>query len=127
MTLSEFFNRNKLEGQTKEIVITDRIKDENGENFKFIIKPIGSDEFKDIGEKADIKKVSVDTLLVVNNCIYPNFKKKDEMKEAGFSTAVEYVNAVLGAGEVIKLANEIMNFSGFGKKDVEKDVETVKN
>ena len=121
MNLQEFLNKNKVKGLTKEIVLADRFRDENGKLLKFKIKTITRSEYEEI--QAKTKKIDengniyydskFETELIISGTVYPNFKDAESMKEVGAKTAAEYVEEVLLLGESARLLNEISAFSGF--------------
>lgn len=50
-TLQEFLNQNIVEGMTKKIPISERIKDKDGKLFEFEIKSISQKEVKEMRKK----------------------------------------------------------------------------
>lgn len=109
---------------TKEIILGDRFRSENGEDMPFTIRTITGKEYEDIknrtqkfidGEiKADIRKANIE--IVVNACTYPNFKDAETLKAAGCMLPGELVEKALLPGEVAALAGAILNFSGYNTK-----------
>ena len=134
--LQQFLNANPVSGMTKEAVVSDRFKDEEGNILKFTIRAISPSEFEEIRKKALIvkkggKEIEFDTGkfnmdLIVNCTVDPNFKDAESIKALGCVSPDQYVNKVLLAGEVEELANQIREFSGFDK-DLDELVDEAKN
>ena len=135
MNLQEFLNQNIVEGMTKEVVVSDRLKDENGELYKFKIKAMSSKEFDTIRNSCTkIKKSGAIELddnklncqVLLSSVIYPNFKDVESLNKLGCVTPEQYIHKVLLAGEVYTLVKEIQNLSGIDK-DIQELKEEVKN
>lgn len=136
MTLQEFLNKNIVENITKEVVISDRLKNEKtGEYYKFKIKALTCKQYEDIVKKAtniDIKgKVFFDSAafkedIIINFTLNPNFKDAESIKSVGCLKPKEYLNKILLGGEAELLSKEILNLSGYGK-NINEYVEEVKN
>lgn len=123
-TLQEFLNANLIEGLTKEVPISERLKDENGELYKFKIRTITHEEVIELRTKAAkhgkdgktaIDAGALDRSTVIAGTLEPNFKDAESLKAVGAATPEQYLNKVLLAGEVEKLAEKIGNFSGFNQ------------
>ncbi len=122
MTLQQFLNQNTVDKISKEVIISDRFKDENGELFKFKIKPMNQATFEDIKKKASFGgvggEINDDTLncfIVIESTIYPSFKDSESLASLGCSSPKQYLNKVLLAGEIAYLADEIISLSGFDR------------
>lgn len=135
MNLQEFLNNNVVEGMTKEVAISDRFRDESGDLLKFKISAMTRKQHEEARKKAtkidkkgnqtfDNNKFETD--IVINNTVYPNFKNAESLKAVGVNTAEEYIDKVLLSGEIVRLADEIVGFSGF-KKDINELIEEAKN
>ena len=134
--LQKFLNANPVAGMTKEVVVSDRFRDEEGNLLKFTIRSISPSEFEEIRKKAlSLKKggkeIEFDTgkfnmALVINCTVDPNFKDAESIKQLGCATPEQYVNKVLLAEEVEELAQQIRAFSGFDK-DLDELVKEAKN
>lgn len=133
--LQDFLNGNIIEDITKEVIISERFKDKDGNFLKFKIKAMTEDEYENarrgavrIGKKGktdfDNKKFSYS--VIINNTIEPNFKDMESIKKLGCVTAEQYISKVLLAGEISALAEEITRLSGFGI-DIDELIEEVKN
>lgn len=135
-SLQEFLNSNPVEGITKEVAISDRLKDENGNFFKFKIKAMTNDEYNEAVKKAnkingDDGKIEFNSklymdMVVINNTLEPNFKDAESIKKLGLATPEQYLGKVMLAGEIAALAKEINKLSGFNK-NMDALIEEAKN
>lgn len=136
MSLQEFLNQNPVDNLTEEVSISDRLKDRDGNLFKFKIQVMDADqheEYRKLATAINIKKKTADfnlqkfyALMVINHTIEPNFKDAESIKKMGCMNPEQYLKKVLLAGEIETLAKEIQSLSGFNK-NFEELVEEVKN
>ena len=134
MTLQQFLNQHTVDGITKEIFVSDRFKDDLGNDFKFKIKAMTQRDFEETKKKALFSKGSNhetddDTLncfIVIENTLEPSFKDSESFKLLNCSSPRQYLNKVLLSGEIAFLAEEIIKLSGFDRSITELS-ETVKN
>lgn len=133
--LQEILNLNIVDNINSYVEISNRLKDENGENLKFKIRPILFEELNNLKKKATIfdndKKAIIDEcklnmLCIIEATIEPNFKDIKSMEKIGVFTPEQYINKVLLAGEIDKLINEILKISGF-LVDIQEMVADIKN
>ncbi len=134
-TLQEFLNQNIVEGMTKEIPISNRLRDSKGKLFTATIKTVTQKEVKELRRKhtkinkkgePEVNSEAFAEELVVENTLNPNFKDAESIKKLGCINAYQYLNKVLLSGEVSRLHLEILKFSGF-KEDIDELTEEVKN
>mgnify|MGYP001149210038 CR=1 FL=1 len=134
-TLQEFLNQNIVEGMTKEIPISNRLRDSEGKLFTATIKTVTQKEVKELRRKhtkinkkgePEVNSEAFAEELVVENTLNPNFKDAESIKKLGCINAYQYLNKVLLSGEVNRLHLEILKFSGF-KEDIDELTEEVKN
>ena len=52
MTFQQFLNQNTVDSITKDVIVSDRFKNDNGEIFKFRIKAMTQSDFEEIKKKA---------------------------------------------------------------------------
>lgn len=115
MDIGEFFSKNGIDSITKEIIVSERLKD-----ILFKIKALSIDEFYGVRERAvlgggrDINKFK--TGIIIRGCVEPDFKNSRDIELVGARTPEEYVKKVLAAGEISYLAGEILRLSGFGER-----------
>ena len=103
--------------QTKEIVITGELAE-----HKFVIRALNSQEWNNNRKQCmNITKNSVDldqgklnALNVLAACVVPNFRDAGFISRAGVTLPIDLVYKVLKPGEIEKLANAILEYSGFG-------------
>ena len=134
-TLQGFLNQNIVEGMTKEIPISNRLRDSEGKLFTATIKTVTQKEVKELRRKhtkinkkgePEVNSEAFAEELVVENTLNPNFKDAESIKKLGCINAYQYLNKVLLSGEVSRLHLEILKFSGF-KEDIDELTEEVKN
>ena len=103
--------------QTKEIVIPGELAE-----HKFVIRALNSQECNNNRKQCmNITKNSVDldqgklnALNVLAACVVPNFRDASFISRAGVTLPIDLVYKVLKPGEIEKLANAILEYSGFG-------------
>lgn len=134
-TLQEFLNQNIIEGMTKEVPISNRLRDSNGKLFMAKIKTVTQKEIKELRRKhtkinkkgeQEVNSEAFAEELVVENTINPNFKDAESIKKVGCINPYQYLNKVLVSGEVATLQSEILKFSGF-REDIDELIEETKN
>lgn len=134
MTIQQFLNQHTVDGITKEIIVSDRFKDDNGELFKFKIKAMTQSDFEEIKKKAlfgkpdggEIDEDILNCFIIIENTINPSFKNSESFKILNCSSPRQYLNKVLLSGEIAFLAQEIIKLSGFDRS-VSELSEIVKN
>ncbi len=134
MQLSEFLIKNPVNNLTKEVYLSDRFVDENGNKIPFKIKAMSGDEYASYRKQAlKVTKNGVDfdtkkfnEAVIINNTVEPNFRDAESIKAAGCITPEQFMYRCLLAGEIDALASKISELSGFNTS-VEEARETVKN
>lgn len=121
-TLQDILNLNIVDNITRDVVISNRFKDENGNNLKFKIKPILFDDLNRLKRKATfidkngqpvIDEGKLNTYCIIEATIEPSFKDIKSMEKLKVNTPEQYLNKVLLSGEIEKLIKEILTISGF--------------
>lgn len=115
--------------ETQEIILSERLRD-----FKFKIRPIDGQYFSKVKtEHRKLKKKQVifdeagfNEKIILKGCVEPNFSDVNFIEKAGCKTPSELIYTVLKAGEIVDLANQITNLSGF-EDDMDELVEEAKN
>lgn len=134
-TLQEFLNQNPVEGMTKKVPVSERIKDKNGKLFEFEIKSISQREVRALRTKhtkinkkgrQETDNEALNEEIVIECTVNPNLKDAESIKAMGCTTPSQYLNKVLLAGEVTNLCQAILDFSGFGTS-IDELAEEVKN
>ncbi len=131
MDFQEFLNRSKSVTElTKEIVVGDRFKNEDGKDFTFTIRSLSGkqiDACREAAKKGNRFNVGeFNTKLVCEACTYPNFKDAQSIKERGLHSPAEYLNDVLLPGEIDILSLEIQKLCGYNVS-VNELIEEAKN
>lgn len=118
MNVQEFLNLNRIDGIYKEVPLSGRICGEDGKPYLFKIKALSMEEFQRAKARAarsgrgDLNGFK--SSVVINGCLKPNFKDAESIKIVAAATPEEYLKKVLLAGEISRLAGEILKLSGFG-------------
>lgn len=121
-TLQEILNLNIVDNITHYVEISNRLKDENGNNLKFKIKPILFQDLNRLKRKATfidkngqpiIDEAKLNTLCIIESTLEPSFKDIKSMEMLNVSTPEQYLNKVLLSGEIERLIKEILTISGF--------------
>lgn len=130
LSLEDFLAQNSVEGLTDEIVLNERLK-----NFRFKIGSMTRKELESYqklciirnGQGKIIRQDSMkfSELVVVNHCLYPNFKSVEFLQKLGVNTPSEALQKTLKTGEITNLSERIMKFNGF--EDFEDTREKAKN
>lgn len=115
-----------------EVSISNRIP------YKFKIRPLTLDEHREFQKKATKmkltgKKREIDfnaMLYNIESCIActiePNFRDTNNIKKAGCATPDMLLSKLLLPGEIMELASQISELSGFSE-DINEDIEEAKN
>lgn len=135
-TLHAFLHPEPIE-KTKEVIISARFKDENGEVVPFVIKNITQEENSALNKKCKridtVKGMRVESfdsvkytnMLVVACTIQPDFRASDICEAYKTIDPLDVPARMLTAGEFVKLTEEIMNLNDFD--DAEKLEDDAKN
>lgn len=131
MTLQEFLNKGKsVKKINKKIIVGDRFVDENGKDMPFTIKTLTAkqlDRFRYDARGGEFFDASAfNTKIVVEGCVYPNFKNTESIKNRGLKTPEEYVCDVLLPGEIDIISLEIQKLCGYNVS-VNELIEEAKN
>ena len=137
--LSEFLRDNSdIATKEVEVAISPRFVDKDGNLLKFKIRPMTNDEFSAYQKKCTSiningrkRETSFDggkfnSLVIINQCLDPDFKDANFIKELGVMTPEQAINKVLLAGEIVELSNQITSISGFDV-DINDKIEEAKN
>jgi len=90
---------------------------------KFILRPLTLGEYDAVrkrainpnmsaAERAD--SIELNRQLVIESCVEPNFRSEALLDALCVKTPSAAIDKVLMAGEVINIANKVMEISGFG-------------
>lgn len=105
--------REKSSEEKKTIIISERLSD-----VPFTIKVIGSNLIQEARTRFKTKEGDIDNFaftryVCVEGSVEPNFKDKSALDEAGVQRPQQLLDMYLRAGEVEKLASEILKFAGY--------------
>lgn len=134
-TLTEFLLANPVTSIEKEVVVSKRIVDENGQMLKFKIKPMLNEQYLEYqnqctvpkkGGKIDFNTKRFNQLVILNHTVEPNFRDAQLIQQAGVATPEQLLNKMLLAGEIQTLAEQIREVSGFADS-LDDLVDEVKN
>lgn len=115
MKISDFLiNNNVGNVLEKDIIVSDRFKDEDGKFLTFKIRNITADEISDI-ERRTSSSVDRFVYYIEQGCIEPNFKNIELQNHYSLKSGFDLIKKVLLAGEIDKLATEILKLSGYFK------------
>ena len=116
MKISDFLiNNNVGNVLEKEVIISDRFVDNEGNYIPFKIRNIKQEEMVDINRLIGGNKYLADIYVVVNCCIEPNFNSIELQNHYGVTSGNELVSKILLAGEINTISSEILKLSGYGK------------
>ena len=120
--------------EEKEVIISDRFKDENGKIVPFKIRSLSQEEVENLAQKSrKIRRIngkrmeSVDDLelsrrIVVAGTVFPDFSNTELCNKYGTLDPLVVAVRMLKSGEFKALASQISNLSGYDDL-----VEEVKN
>lgn len=132
--LQAFLNENPVDqGITKDIIMSERFKDENG-LLKFTIRSLTENEMESINKacmrygkkgKVEFETNKYNCMVAMKGTVDPNFNDSESIQKLGCTTPSDYIKKVLLPGEITNLADQIQNLSGF--MDLEELKEEAKN
>lgn len=117
MELVDFLLERNLQAE-KVIRITGELSE-----FDIKIRPISSDQWEDIRRKcltikkdtAQVNQVQLATSVVLAGCVNPNFRDPNLLQRAGVTLPIDLVSKIFKPGEVEKISDAILAYSGFGE------------
>ena len=126
VSLTDFLCANPVQDETEKVILCERLKD-----FEFEIGAMDKKQYdgyinqcvvKDGKGKVVKQNIALfNELVVINHCLYPDFRSADFAQKAGALTPGQALYKVLKLGEVEKLADCILKFNGF-----DRDFETLR-
>lgn len=137
MSALKAFLQPSVAGETKEVVISDRFKDENGRQVPFVIKAISQKENEKIakmsretvkinGTPAERLNHFLYTKRLIHACVQePDFSDQEICKYYGTEDPLEVPSQMLSIGEYNRLSEAILDLNGM--KDPEEKLEEAKN
>lgn len=126
INLEDFLCANLVQDEKEKVVLCERLK-----AFEFEIGGMDKKQYdgyinqcvvKDNKGKVVKQNIALfNELVVLNHCLYPDFKAVEFIQKAGAATPGQALYKVLKLGEVEKLADAILKFNGF-----DRDFETLR-
>ena len=117
LTLLDYLCANPVDGETGEVKLQGRLKEftfrlgtmTKQEHEKYLKQSI----VRNGGKIIDQKMKMFNELIVINHCLYPNFKDEESLRKMGETNPTKALYKVLKVGEVEQLARAILEFNGF--------------
>lgn len=137
MSALKAFLQPQVTGVTKEVIVSDRFKDDKGKPVPFVIKAISQKENENLARisrkttKINGKSVEgLDNFLytkrLINACVKePDFSDQEICKYYGTEDPLEVPSQMLSIGEYSRLSEAILELNGM--KDQEDKLEEAKN
>lgn len=115
----------------KEVIVSDRFRDENGKPVPFKIRAVTQAENEDISKRATrrvrengqmvdrLDSVDFTRRMLVTAVVEPDFSNTEMCQAYGVLDPLLVPGRMLLAGESAKLMREIMDLSGFNDANIE--------
>ena len=141
MDMKSFFKESAIPVENVKYAASERFRDPEGNPQEWELRPLTSEEFEGILDKAKKKVPSPDNprnMMIVTDqskvrdemlkaaIVKPNLKREDLQNSWGTVGEIATLRAMLLPGEVNDLANVIQQISGF-EVGMEEKIKTVKN
>ena len=119
--------------EEKEVMISKRFLDENGDPVPFKIKALSQEENEKITKQSTkpvktkggiiekLDSVEFGRRLVVAGTVEPNFSSEEMCKAYGVLDPLSVPGKMLLSGEFSRLLREISDLSGFSSEDIEEE------
>ncbi|WP_425447626.1 phage tail assembly chaperone [Dethiothermospora halolimnae] len=137
--LSFFMKGKANEAMTREVIISKRYTDENGNPIPVLLKPTTTEKVerfqkectvikgKGNGAKEVVDNIRFAGKLAIECCVYPDFKDKELLKSYECVDPIDLIKKIFSLpGEYAELMNQVLSINGFDE-DYEKLVEDAKN
>jgi len=105
-----------------------RLSKSYNQTIEFELRAVSYSQYKDIQEKGvkknaknptDVDYNEIQTWLVLNGVVWPNFADKQLQEKLGAATKKDCMEKMLLPGEVAMLAEKIIELSGFNEDKIE--------
>lgn len=132
-SLSAFLIENAEQTPNKEVVISRRFKDTDGNPIKWELKPIPTakmrkirkDSMRFVGNKLDIDIDVLNMNMAVESVVFPNLKDAELQKNYGVMGEAALLEALLTLpGEYDELVSQVTDLCGYNAEEL---VEEAKN
>lgn len=131
MSQLKAFLQPTITGNTKEVIVSERFKDEKGNVVPFVVKSISQEENETLSRMSTKKKTGeIDSVLLTKRLILectvqPNFKETEICEYYKTNDPLEVPSRMLGVGEYQILSNAILEINGM--IDAKEKIEEAKN
>ncbi|WP_124065730.1 hypothetical protein [Clostridium sp. E02] len=137
MSALKAFLQPSVAGETKEVIVSQRFKDEKGKPVPFVIKAISQKENEKIAKMSretvkmngtPVEKLNhfLYTKRLIHACVQePDFGEQEICKYYGTEDPLEVPSQMLSIGEYNRLSEAILELNGM--KDLEDKQEEAKN
>lgn len=130
LSLAEFLMENPVDDMVKDVIISKRL-----EKYPFKIKAMSGSQMDEVQKRTtaisktkgvDFDTVKFNELVIKKQTVSPDLNSVEFLTSVKCKTPEEFIENRLTAGEVAKLAEEILKLSGFNE-DLDSLVGEVKN
>ncbi len=116
MKISDFLIENNVSSNIeKEVIVSNRFKDEDGNIIPFKIRNVITQEYGDISRLVGNNRMLANSHLVAKCCLEPNFNSVELQNHYGTQDSEKLVEKILLVGEIVNLADKILMLSGYGQ------------
>ncbi len=116
MNINDFLIENNINSNVqKEVIASNRFKDEDDNIIPFKIRNVTTEEYSDIVRLVGNNKMLANSHLVAKCCVEPNFNSIELQNHYGTQDSAKLVEKILLVGEIVNLADKILVLSGYGQ------------
>ena len=118
MNIEQFLMQNEESTSTeliKDVVVSDRFKDTEGNFIPFKIKSITRQRLTELSIQSEKIGIALDYLLIEESCTQPSFRSIELQNQYKLKDASKLIDKVLLPGEVIRLSKEILKLNKLDK------------
>ena len=118
MNIEQFLMQNEESTSTeliKDVVVSDRFKDAEGNFIPFKIKSITRQRLTELSIQSEKIGIALDYLLIEESCTQPSFRSIELQNQYKVKDASKLIDKVLLPGEVIRLSKEILKLNKLDK------------
>lgn len=131
-SMSAFLDATIEQVPNKEIIISNRFKDKNGDTIPFEIKPISTaklrklrkNAIKIVNGKTDVDYDALNVAMVIESVVFPDLKNEELQKKFGVMGESQLLDAMLLPGEYDELVSQVTALCGYNSEEL---VEEAKN
>lgn len=131
-SMSAFLDATIEQVPNKEIIISNRFKDKNGDVIPFEIRPISTakirklrkNAIKIINGKTDVDYDALNVSMVIESVVFPDLKNEELQKKFGVMGESQLLDAMLLPGEYDELVSQVTALCGYNSEEL---VEEAKN